>query len=80
VRADRWRRLPGSYHGSGCTLASAIAAGLAKGLSVPEAVASAQAYTWQALAHGFRPGAGQPLPDRLYFTRAGSADTPGGSR
>jgi hydroxymethylpyrimidine/phosphomethylpyrimidine kinase len=26
VRTDRWDRLPGSYHGSGCTLASAIAA------------------------------------------------------
>ena len=26
VREDRWPRLPGSYHGSGCTLASAVAA------------------------------------------------------
>ncbi|HKX37273.1 MAG TPA: hydroxymethylpyrimidine/phosphomethylpyrimidine kinase, partial [Burkholderiales bacterium] len=31
VREDRWQRLPESYHGSGCTLASAIAAQLAKG-------------------------------------------------
>jgi hydroxymethylpyrimidine/phosphomethylpyrimidine kinase len=29
IRTDRWDRLPGSYHGSGCTLASAIAAHLA---------------------------------------------------
>src|SRR5882672_5872184 len=29
VREDRWQRLPASYHGSGCTLASAIAAALA---------------------------------------------------
>ena len=35
VREDRWQRLPGSYHGSGCTLASAIAAQLAKGRAVP---------------------------------------------
>ena len=29
IRTDRWDRLPGSYHGSGCTLASAIAATIA---------------------------------------------------
>jgi hydroxymethylpyrimidine/phosphomethylpyrimidine kinase len=71
VREDRWPRLAGSYHGSGCTLASAIAARLAHGRGVPEAVREAQDYTWQALAAGFRTGAGQLLPDR--FFRAGEA-------
>jgi hydroxymethylpyrimidine/phosphomethylpyrimidine kinase len=37
-------RIPGEFHGTGCTLSSAIASGLAKGLDVPEAVATAQAY------------------------------------
>ena len=69
VRADRWPRLAGSYHGSGCTLASAIAAALANGLGVPEAVRDAQEYTWQALAGGFRPGMGQMLPDRFFWAR-----------
>ena len=46
IRADAWERLPGSYHGSGCTLASAIAANLANGLELAEAVRDAQAYTW----------------------------------
>ena len=69
VRTDRWKRLPGSYHGSGCTLASAIAATMANGLDVPEAVREAQEYTWQALAHGFRPGMGQHLPDRFFWAR-----------
>ncbi|MEI6719756.1 MAG: hydroxymethylpyrimidine/phosphomethylpyrimidine kinase [Betaproteobacteria bacterium] len=69
VRSDRWKRLPGSYHGSGCTLASAIAATMANGLDVPEAVREAQEYTWQALAHGFRPGMGQHLPDRFFWAR-----------
>jgi len=69
VRADRWPRLAGSYHGSGCTLASAIAAALANGLGVPEAVRDAQEYTWQALASGFRPGMGQLLPDRFFWAR-----------
>ena len=66
VRTDRWRRLPASYHGSGCTLASALAALLAKGLDVEPAVRQAQDYTWQALAAGFRPGNGQHLPDRFF--------------
>jgi hydroxymethylpyrimidine/phosphomethylpyrimidine kinase len=66
VRADRWPRLPGSYHGSGCTLASAIAARLAHGDEVPEAVRRAQDYTWCALERGYRPGAGQHVPDRLH--------------
>jgi hydroxymethylpyrimidine/phosphomethylpyrimidine kinase len=66
VREDRWPRLPGSYHGSGCTLASAIAAALARGLAMPEAVRDAQEYTWQALAAGFRPGAGQFIPQRFH--------------
>jgi len=66
VREDRWQRLPGSYHGSGCTLASAIAAQLAKGRDVPEAVRAAQLFTWQALAAGFRSGAGQSLPNRFF--------------
>jgi hydroxymethylpyrimidine/phosphomethylpyrimidine kinase len=66
VREDRWPRLPGEYHGSGCTLASAIAAQLARGREVAEAVAIAQRFTWDALAAGFRPGAGQHLPDRFF--------------
>jgi hydroxymethylpyrimidine/phosphomethylpyrimidine kinase len=69
VRSDRWARLAGSYHGSGCTLASAIAAGLAHGLDIGEAVRDAQDFTWQALAAGFRPGMGQFLPDRLFWAR-----------
>jgi hydroxymethylpyrimidine/phosphomethylpyrimidine kinase len=64
VRQDRWPRLPGSYHGSGCTLASACAAQLAHGLAIGEAVRSAQEFTWQALAAGFRPADGQFIPWR----------------
>jgi hydroxymethylpyrimidine/phosphomethylpyrimidine kinase len=72
IHADRWARLPESYHGSGCTLASALAAGLARGLGTIEAAHEAQAYTWRALASGFRAGRGQLLPDRLFALRAGS--------
>jgi hydroxymethylpyrimidine/phosphomethylpyrimidine kinase len=69
VRTDRWPRLPGSFHGSGCTLASAVAAALAKGSSVPDAVREAQAYTWRTLERAYRPGAGQSIPDRLFAVR-----------
>jgi hydroxymethylpyrimidine/phosphomethylpyrimidine kinase len=69
LRADTWQRLPGSYHGSGCTLASALAANLARGLDIGDAVHEAQEYTWQALSHAFRPGMGQFLPDRLFWAR-----------
>ncbi len=69
VRADSWDRLPGSYHGSGCTLAAAVAATLANGLAVEEAVHDAQDYTWQTLSHGFRPGMGQYIPDRMFWAR-----------
>jgi len=69
VRTDRWDRLPGSYHGSGCTLASAIAAHFASGVNVAEAVMAAQEYTWRTLAAGFRPGMGQFIPDRMFWSR-----------
>jgi hydroxymethylpyrimidine/phosphomethylpyrimidine kinase len=69
VRSDSWQRLPGSYHGSGCTLASALAANLARGLEMTEAVYEAQDYTWQALQYGFRLGMGQYIPDRLFWAR-----------
>jgi hydroxymethylpyrimidine/phosphomethylpyrimidine kinase len=69
VREDRWERLAGSYHGSGCTLASALAALIAKGLDVPEAAQAAQAYTWKTLEAGFRPGRGQHLPDRFFDSK-----------
>lgn len=69
VRSDVWQRLTGSFHGSGCTLASAIAATLANGLPISDGVYEAQEYTWQALKAGFHPGMGQYLPDRLFWAR-----------
>ncbi|MBI3716274.1 MAG: hydroxymethylpyrimidine/phosphomethylpyrimidine kinase [Betaproteobacteria bacterium] len=76
LRSDSWPRLPGSFHGSGCTLASAVAATLARGLDIAEAVREAQDYTWQSLKYGFRPGMGQFIPDRLFWARD-DEDAPG---
>lgn len=69
IRRDRWERLPGSYHGSGCTLASAIAGCIAGGANIEDAVRDAQDFTWQALKNGFRAGMGQFIPDRMFWAR-----------
>lgn len=74
IRADGWERLPGSYHGSGCTLASAIAANLAHGMGIVDAVREAQEFTWQTLSQAFRPGMGQFIPDRFFWAREGEDD------
>jgi hydroxymethylpyrimidine/phosphomethylpyrimidine kinase len=74
VREDRWPRLPGAYHGSGCTLASAVAAALANGRPMAEAVRDAQEFTWQALAGGFASGKGQLIPDRFFWSREAAGE------
>ncbi|MFJ9807057.1 bifunctional hydroxymethylpyrimidine kinase/phosphomethylpyrimidine kinase [Streptomyces sp. NPDC101158] len=59
---ELWLRAPRldnrHTHGTGCTLASAVASGLAKGLPVPAAVREAKAYVTGAIAAGFALGGG----------------------
>lgn len=62
-----WERLPGEFHGSGCTLASAIAGLLAHGTEPRSAIREAQEYTWETLKQGYRIGHGQSIPNRLYW-------------
>jgi hydroxymethylpyrimidine/phosphomethylpyrimidine kinase len=69
IKSYNWERLPGSYHGSGCTLTSAIAACIAHGLTMEESILEAQEYTWQSLKNAFRPGMGQYIPDRMFWAR-----------
>lgn len=66
-------RLPLEGHGTGCTLASAVAANLARGMSAPAACRAACDYVHGALRHAYRPGRGsvavldhfwRPLPAR----------------
>jgi hydroxymethylpyrimidine/phosphomethylpyrimidine kinase len=70
VHTFNWERLPHSYHGSGCTLASAIAALMAQGLDAFTAISEAQDYTWQALEAAYQPGSGQHNPDRFFWMEA----------
>ncbi|PIM66409.1 bifunctional hydroxymethylpyrimidine kinase/phosphomethylpyrimidine kinase [Streptomyces sp. JV178] len=75
---EHWLRAPRydnrHTHGTGCTLASAIAAGLARGLTVPEAVAAAKEYVTGAIAAGFALGGGiGPVDHGWALTRGGPA-------
>ena len=64
-----WPRLAGNYHGSGCTLAAAIAGYLAHQLDLREAIQHAQRFTWEALSQSTRMGCGQTMPNRSYWNR-----------
>ena len=77
------RRIPThNGHGTGCTLSSAIAAQLALGLPLPEAVRQGRAYILQAIAAGAQVHTGRghgplnhgfaPLAQRIVHDQAGS--------
>lgn len=60
-----WPRLPHKYHGSGCTLASAISGYIAKGFLIADAVQQAQDFTHSALQQAVQLGKSQYHPDRF---------------
>ena len=70
---EHWLRSPrhdnAHTHGTGCTLASAVAVGLAQGLPVPQAVRLAKEYVTGAIAAGFALGAGIGPVDHGWRTR-----------
>ncbi|MEW1720904.1 bifunctional hydroxymethylpyrimidine kinase/phosphomethylpyrimidine kinase [Streptomyces sp. NPDC093109] len=70
---EHWLRAPRldnrHTHGTGCTYASAIAAGLAGGQGVVEAVTAAKEYVTGAIAHGFALGGGIGPVDHGWRTR-----------
>ncbi|MFJ4407454.1 bifunctional hydroxymethylpyrimidine kinase/phosphomethylpyrimidine kinase [Streptomyces sp. NPDC088910] len=71
--AEHWYRAPRldnrHTHGTGCTLASAIACHLALGRDVPDAVGRAKTYVTGAIAAGFPLGAGTGPVDHGWRTR-----------
>ncbi|MFI2644973.1 bifunctional hydroxymethylpyrimidine kinase/phosphomethylpyrimidine kinase [Streptomyces sp. NPDC018610] len=74
---EYWLRAPRHdnrhTHGTGCTLASAIAAGLAGGRTVPEAVTAAKEYVTGAIAAGFALGGGIGPVDHAWTFRTPQA-------
>ncbi len=71
LRLERPRVASRNTHGTGCTLSAAITAGLATGLSVPEAVARAKDFVWRAIAAGADQviGGGHGPVDHLHGVR-----------
>ena len=65
VHSYHWKKLPGVYHGSGCTLSAYLAGRLAWGDSVRVAVEKAQEYTWHTLKNAQRIGRSQLHPERF---------------
>ena len=63
--SSSWPTLPGRFHGTGCTLATAIACGLARGDAMATACASALDYTWHTLLDPLDFRGAQQLPRRL---------------
>jgi len=67
-------RLPVEGHGTGCTLASAIAALMCRGLALEEACRAAADYVHGALAHGYAPGGADVVVlDHFWQLRGGAA-------
>ena len=60
-------------HGTGCTLSAAIAALMAQGAGLREAVGRAKTFVWEALAHGraLGIGTGRGPVDHLFAIRRG---------
>jgi hydroxymethylpyrimidine/phosphomethylpyrimidine kinase len=65
-----WPRVNGEFHGSGCTLAAAIAARFALGHNAAHALSLAQDYVQRCLRDGFVIAPGQAIPSRLLFQEA----------
>ncbi|GAC1417236.1 MAG: hydroxymethylpyrimidine/phosphomethylpyrimidine kinase [Burkholderiaceae bacterium] len=65
-----WPRLPGAFHGSGCTLASAIAGYLAQRVPMRHACDRGQQFCQAALDQAFSIAPGQLIPGRSWRKRA----------
>ncbi|HVT35415.1 MAG TPA: hydroxymethylpyrimidine/phosphomethylpyrimidine kinase [Nevskiaceae bacterium] len=60
-----WPRITDRFHGAGCTLASAIAALLAQGSNLADAIEQGQRYAQQSLARAYAVGHGRKIPGRI---------------
>jgi len=59
-------KLDGKFHGSGCTYSAALAALLAKGLNLPEAVEQAKKFINSVLRAAYKPGRGARVLDHAF--------------
>ena len=67
VRKFKYKKIVGKFHGSGCTLTSAISALLVKGVDIEEACGQGLAYTYQCLLNAKKLGKMQYHPIRTPY-------------
>lgn len=74
LHSQSFERIEAGFLGAGDILSAALAALLATGSDLTEAVGEALLYLDQALDHGFRPGMGRAVADRLFWASAEADD------
>jgi hydroxymethylpyrimidine/phosphomethylpyrimidine kinase len=72
--SEKFERFEATFTGAGDTLSAALAALIASGTELTEAVTEALSYLDRCLESGFRPGMGHVLPDRLFWAHPDSDD------
>jgi len=65
--SEKFERLEATFVGAGDTLSATLAALIAAGTELTEAVTEALSYLDRSLEGGFRPGMGHVQPDRLFW-------------
>jgi hydroxymethylpyrimidine/phosphomethylpyrimidine kinase len=74
LASEKFERFEAVFSGAGDTLSAALAALLASGTALPEAVTEALGYLDRCLDGGFRPGMGHVVPDRLFWAQPEADD------
>ncbi len=74
LASEKYERFEAIFCGAGDTLSAALAAMLATGTALPEAVTEALGYLDRSLNAGFRPGMGHVIPDRLFWAQGDDDD------
>lgn len=72
--SGRFERFEATFVGAGDTLSATLAALVASGCDLGEATSEALSYLDGCLAHGFRPGMGHVLPDRMFWAEPDDDD------
>ena len=67
LKKFHYERLPGKYHGCGCTLAASLSALVAQDMQTINAVHQALDYTYKTLQRARQLGMGQQHPNRLFW-------------
>jgi len=70
----KFERFEATFIGAGDTLSATLAALVASGCDLGEATSEALTYLDGCLEHGFRPGMGHVLPDRMFWAQPDDDD------